>query len=211
MAADGDLYQITDVQRLDGQVCLNNYYYRRDAPVLVGNPAQQVADAFDANVIPSITPVQTSDLVHEELIVTNLFDPTDTYTKLISEPGTYATDGDAANPFDALGLRLVQDNGSVRNGAKRYAGVTEPMSASGVIDDPTLVTSLIALGVALIAGVDIGIVSNAIVPVIVKRILDGGRYRLPANSGEAVYGNVTDALYNVDVTSQVSRKIGRGE
>ena len=64
---------------------------------------------------------------------------------------------------------------------------------------------------AMVAGVDIGIVANAITPVIVQRILDGGHYRLPANSGEAVYGNITDALYNVDVTSQTSRKYGRGD
>jgi hypothetical protein len=210
VAADGDLYQIVDVQRLDNQVCLNVYFYKRNAPVLVGNPAQQVADAFDASVIPAIADVQSPSLVHEELRVQNLFDASDSYTKLISEAGTGSA-SDTATPFDALGLRLVQDNGAIRNGSKRLAGVTDGMASQGILNDSATITALIAAGVAMVAGVDIGIVANAITPVIIQRILDAGRYRLPANSGEAVYGNITDALYNVDVTSQVSRKYGRGE
>lgn len=210
MAAVGDLYQIVDAQRIDSQVALNVFFYRRTAAVLVGSPAQQVADAFDASVLPAILAIQDQGVVHEEIRVTNLYDPTDVYIKLISEAGDLSTTG-PASPFDAIGFRLVQDNGAIRNGSKRFAGVEDGMSSAGVITDATTISALIALGVALISGVDIGIVANAILPVIVKRILDGTTYRLPTNSGEGVYGNITDALYNVDVTSQVSRKIGRGE
>lgn len=210
MAAVGDIYQVVDQQRLQGQKVVNVYFYRRTAEVLVGNPAQQVADAFDGQVIPGIVPVQAPALTHESLIVTNLFDPSDTYTKVISEAGTW--DGpDDATPFDAFGFRLVQDNGAVRNGAKRIAGLKENQQSGGVVGGGAVAAALLVAGGAMIAGLDVGIITNALLPIIVKRILDGTEYRLPTNSGEAVFGNIVDALYNVDVTSQVSRKIGRGE
>lgn len=209
MAADGDLYQIIDQQQLDGQTVLNVYFYKRNAPVIVGNPAQAVADAFDGQVLPDILTIQSDALTHTALIVNNLFDASDTYTKVISEVG--GSTGADSSPFDAIGFRLVQDNGSVRNGSKRYAGVLDEDSSSGIIDDTDLITELVTLGATLIGGVEIGIIANALTPIIVKRIKDGSKYRLPQNSGEAVYGNINNALYNIDVTSQVSRKIGRGE
>lgn len=209
MAAVGDIYQIVDVSVLNGQECLNVFFYRRTAEVLVGNPAQQVADTYDASMLSAILPIQSGYVLHTEIRVQNLFDPSDQYTKVISEAGTWPVVDD--NPFNAIGFRLQQDNGDIRNGAKRFAGTADDMSSQGVIDNTDLITALLVTGGALIAGLDIGIVADAIVPVIVKRILDGGHYRLPENSGEAVYGNVVGALYNTDITSQVSRKIGRGE
>lgn len=210
MAANGDLYQVVDVQSLEGQQVLNVYFYKRSAAVLVGNPAQQVADAFDSTMIPLIKPCQSPSLVHNEIRVQNLFDPTDSYTKLVSHPGTYSVSGDNNEPFSALGIRLVQTNGSIRNGSKRLAGVIESMSSGGILTESGAITALIAAGVGMASGMDIGIITDALLPVVIKRILDGGRYRLPANSGEAVTGDVSGALYNVDVTSQVSRKYGRG-
>jgi hypothetical protein len=210
MAENGDLYQIVDVQTLDGQTCLNVFFYKRTISVLVGDPAEEVADTYDSSMLPAILACQGTSVLHTEIRVQNLFDPSDQFTKVISEAGTFSGTH-PANPFDSFGFRLQQDNGTVRNGAKRFAGMLDESSAAGIIDDSTFITALLALGVQLVTGLDIGIVSGALVPVIVKRILESGVYRLPANSGEAVYGNVTEALYNADVTSQVSRKIGRGE
>ena len=59
------------------------------------------------------------------------------------------------------------------------------------------------------AGLVHGVV-NTFFPVVVKRILDGLIYRLPENQGEAEYGSITDATYNPLVSSQNSRKTGRG-
>lgn len=210
MAGVGDIYQIVDAQRLDNQVVLNVYFYKRLAEVLVGNPAQQVADTFEASFLPQLLPAQSTSLVHEEIRVQNLFDATDQYTKVISEAGSVAATDDAT-PFDAYGIRLVQDNGALRNGSKRIGGVVEDASSAGVLNDSTIIAALVTAGVGMITGLDIGLVANAIVPVIVGRINDGGNYRLPTNSGEAIVGNIIDALYNVDVTSQTSRKYGRGE
>lgn len=207
--AEGDIYQLVDKQTLFEQEVLNVYFYRQTAPVLIGNVPQQLADAFDGQVMPDILGIQSVNDVHQELIVTNLFNPAEHYTKLVSEAGAYAT-GESESTFTAAGFRMVNDNGTIRSGSKRYAGVPEVADVNGVFTDTTFIANLIALGASLILGLDDGLVTNAFLPVIVKRILDAGEYRLPTTSGEAVYGNVTDALYNVNETSQVSRKVGRG-
>jgi len=38
-----------------------------------------------------------------------------------------------------------------------------------------------------------------------------GNYVLPTTQGDAIFGYITDALFNPRVTSQVSRKVGVGE
>jgi hypothetical protein len=68
---------------------------------------------------------------------------------------------------------------------------------------------LLELGTLLVSVLNYGIIPTFL-PIIVKRILDGTQYRLPANAGELVYGTVTDAVYNPLITTQTSRKIGVG-
>jgi len=209
MAANGDVYEVVDVSVQAGQEVLNVYFYKRNAAVLTGSPAEAVADAYDGQMIPLIVPVQNPDILHTEIRVRNLYDPTDTFTKLVSEPGE-STDENSEAVFNAIGYKLAQDNGAIRNGAKRYGGLPSTVFEDGVVVDSGFIALLVTLGVGLATGMDIGIISNALVPVIVKRILDGGNYRLPTNSGEAVIGNVTSAVYNPFETSQTSRKIGTG-
>ena len=209
--ASGDIYELVDAQTMEGQEILNVYYYRQAAPALVGNIPEQLADAYEGQVLADVAHIQTPQLLHRELRVKNLFNVAENHTSVISEPGTWTTSLDTEATFDAVGFRLVQDNGAVRNGAKRFGGIPEDADTNGIVTDTAFITALLAAGAALILGLDSGIVTNAFLPVIVKRILDGTIYRLPENSGEAVYGNVTDALYNANTTSQVSRKIGRGE
>lgn len=204
-----DVYQLVDVQGYDGQQILNVYFYQQRAAILAGNIPQQLADTFEATVLPDILSNQTSDITHTELRVTNLFNPAENTTSLISEPGANGS-GDTGAPFVAAGFRLRQDNGALRNGAKRIAGLPDSYDTDGIISSPTAIAGLLAVGAAMVLGLDAGIVSNAFLPVIVGRILDGGNYRLPENLGEAVIGTVLEALMNVNMTSQTSRKIGRG-
>ena len=207
--AEGDVYQVVHVQSYRGQQILNVYFYRQAAPILVGDIAQQMADTFESEVVPAVAAVQTDDLDHIELRVTNLFNPAEEATSPLAGTGAI-TGTDTQASFDAVGFRLNQDNGALRNGSKRIGGIPSDADTDGVIDTPTYVTALIALGTAMALGLDAGIVSNAFIPVIVGRILDGGSYRLPENAGEAVLGNILEAVFNANTTSQTSRKIGRG-
>lgn len=207
MGSIGDVYQLVDQQAQAGQQVLNVYFYRLDTPV-VGNAAQFLAESWVDNVLPDITAWQCVDVVHTAVIVTNLFNESEQHTELISEAGSGAST--VMPTFVAVGFQLIGDNAAVRDGQKRYAGIDEGVVTDGVITDATLIGQLVALGVTLATGLPIGLDADALIPVIVGRILTGGSYRLPTNSGEAVLSEIIDALFNVDVTSQTSRKPGRG-
>lgn len=206
--AFNDKYELVDVQNLAGQEVLNVYFYENNE--LSGTAtAQDLIDSFVGQVLPEIAATQTDNILHTEIRVRNLFDASDNANEAISVPGDRAV-GDYVSTFNAIGFRLVQDNGAVKNGAKRFAGYHESDSADGVITDPAMVALLTTLAAALTGTLDVGIIATWL-PVIIKRILvSPGEYRLPTNDGETVFGAITDAVFNPLVTSQVSRKIGVG-
>lgn len=207
MASVGDVLQLVDEQVQDSQQVLNVYFYRLDTPV-VGNAAQMLVASWVDQVLPDIVDWQASDIVHTSVTAKNLFNEAEEYTELMSVPGD--RDVDVFPPFNAVGFRLIGDNAAVRDGQKRFAGVPEDSAEDGVFDDAGFLAAMTALAVTLATGLPIGLDIDALMPVIVGRILSGGSYRLPTNSGEAVLSNIVDALFNIDVTSQTSRKIGRG-
>ena len=203
-----DVYQIVDKSVLLGQECTNIYYYQQDSAVDAPN-AEDVAAAYIGQVLPLVKTIQEADLLHTEILVTNLFNPSDTFTQAVSVPGT-ATFGTELLPiFSATGFRLVGDNGAVRNGAKRYAGMDEGVQDDGVITNGTFITQLDAIADQLFATLNHGIIPTY-VPVIVKRLLSGTDYVLPDNLGDAVLSHVVEAAFDTLVTSQVSRKVGSG-
>lgn len=209
MGSVGDVYQLVDEQVCQEQRILNVYFYRLDTPV-VGNAAQMLTASFIDEVLPDICAVQVSGLVHNSVKAVNLFDESEAHEEIISEAGTY-TSADTMPNFNAIGIRLVGDNAAVRSGAKRYGGVSEDAATNGVLDQTAMLTALAALAVQLAAGLPIGLDVDALIPVIVQRILVGTEYTLPTTQAAAVLSEITDALFNVDVTSQTSRKKGRGE
>ncbi len=207
MAAAGDVYQLIDFQLVDGQIVENTYFYRNGD--VIAYSAHDLADSYIGQVLPQVVAAQDESVLHTEIRVTNLYDDTDDWSESISVPGS-GSSGDASPIFNAVGFSLVQDNGSVKNGAKRYVGLADSLQTNGVIDDATFLAILSTLSAALTGTLDVGILAVWL-PIIVKRILVGpGDYRLPANSGETVYGAITDAILKVFVTSQTSRKIGVG-
>lgn len=208
-AHNGDVYQVVDTQVFNGQTCLNVYFYKAtDVPL--GADASDVTAAFIETVLPTLTPLQVNDVVHTSIKATNLFDPTDQNEELISTAGEGS--GDPLGTFEAYPFRLIGDNASVRSGSKRIAGVPEDATTNGVVTASGVITDLDATAAILAAGVLFGLLdAGTLVPVIVKRLLVDGEYILPDNAGDAVLSNVVDALFSPLVTSQVSRKVGRGE
>lgn len=203
-----DCYELIDVSTWYGQQVLNVYFYQQNNALNPGVTASDLVDGFIAEVLPAIRPLQVSGVVHTEIRARNLFNPADNHIRAISLAGTNAgTDG--TNAFDAISFTLVQDNGAVRNGRKRYGGSPEDFAQNGVVNNSGAVTLLNTLGDALVEHFFIS-AADIFRPVILKRVLDGGEYRLPASLGEAVIGMVVDAVWDALVTSQVSRKIGTG-
>ena len=209
--AVGDVYQVVDTMDFAGQKALNVYYFNMSSgSVTDGHDAEQVAQAYVDTYVPAITAVQCSQAVHVSVKATNLFDDTDAHEILISAPGGGGPD--YSNTFDAYGFRMVGDNATVRSGAKRIPGCEDVAATDGVVTDTTTLDNLNALATVMSAITSFGTdLLGHLEPVIVKRLLVGGEYKLPTSLGEAVLSFVTDVLLDALVTSQVSRKVGRGE
>lgn len=202
-----DIYQIALYQKYYSQEVLNVFYYRHNNASSNAD-ASDLAASFVSQVCPVIQNFQTSAVRQERIVVQNLFDSSDRLDSLLSLVGLRAN-LDAEKAFVAVGFRLDHDNGSIRPGSKRFAGLDEGDVANGVITNTTAITRLNALGIALTQALTVAAV-NVFVPVVVKRILDATGYRLPATLSEAVIGVIQQAIWNVIATSQVSRKIGVG-
>jgi len=215
--AVGDIYEIIDVQELQGQEIQNVYFYRQIAAFvpLSGSMAQAIADEFAATVVPQVCDVQSVDLLHVEVRVRNLFDATDAATAVSGNAGAQTDGGDFLPSFAAWGFQETTDNASVRDGAKRIAGVPEFLQEDGV-PVSSAVTALNTLADNLALPITGGLIidDDILYPVVVKRVRSGApgsyTYRLPENSGEAVWGVVLELLVKLFVTSQISRKFGVG-
>jgi len=207
MGSLGDVYELVDDQRQDGQVIQNRWMYRLDTPV-VGNAAEFLSDTWITNVLPKIVAFQDNALTHVGVIVKNLFNDTEEHTELVSVAGTAADS--VLPPFNAVGFRQIGNNASINDGAKRFGGINEGAMSEGVITNTATITALTALAVQMALGLPVGLDADAFIPVIVGSILDGTSYRLPENAGEATLSEIIGALFNIDVTSQTSRKKGRG-
>lgn len=208
--ANGDIYQVIDTAVFQGQKLINVYYYRWDSVVVTAD-AEDVANGFIDVVLPKVCAVQIAQVLHTDIDVKNLFAPEDAFHVAISEPGTGAiTSTDFLPIFNAVNFTLNSDNGAVRNGSKRYSGLVESWQTSGVITDTSVLGWLGDLAESLAQALQVGVV-DTFFPVIVKRLLVGGSYVLPSTAGEAIFGGVIDAVFDALISSQVSRKIGRGE
>lgn len=204
-----DVYELIDRQTLAGQQVLNVYYYFNNDTLAGAADAQDLIDSYVGQILPSLRPIQTNDLLHVEIEARNLFNPTDRAVNAISLAGT-SSETDYQNAFSAVGVSLVQDNGAIRNGSKRFAGIPDARVTDGIITEGIYIGLLTTLMEALSGTLEFGVISTWL-PIVVKRILEApGVYRLPENAGETVYGSITDAEWNPVVTSQTSRKIGRG-
>ena len=207
--AISDAYQLIDVQTWESQTCLNVYFFKQNNVVSISDTATELVDRFLAELMPSIRAVQSSEVLHTEIRCTNLYNPSDNHTRAISLAGTAAA-GNELPTFSAYGFTLVQDNGSIRNGAKRIPGIGEGSQDDGVITDAPTLVLLNTLADKLSLTLTDGLVATWL-PVIIKRIaIAGGGYRLPTSAAEAVIGAIIDAIVEVVVTSQVSRKVGVG-
>lgn len=203
-----DVYEVIDAQTLAGQEVLNVYFFVNKNAADTTSTAEDLATVFESVFLPNVTLIQTDNVLHTEIRVRNLFDPSDSFTLAISEAGQNLT-ADTMPNANALAYTLAQDSGSVRNGQKRYAGLREDAITDGIVTLAGWITTLNDLGDAIVAALQFAAVDTWF-PAIIKRVLDAGNYRLPNNAGELIYGIVQEAIFNPVVSTQTSRKIGRG-
>lgn len=205
--AMGDVFEVIDVQTNNGQETLNVYFYKSNNLLGADADANDLADAFLGQMMPLIRGAQTSVINHTGLKVRNLFNDADRTDRAISLTGT-RSNLNAEPTFAAVGYKLGQNNGSVKNGAKRIAGLDDNDISNGLVIG-SVVTALTALATGMEGTLLYGVIAQFL-PVVVKRILEGGDYRLPANAGESITGAIIEVVWDALVTTQVSRKVGTG-
>jgi hypothetical protein len=119
-------------------------------------------------------------------------------------------------PFVAIPFTLLGENPAVKNGAKRIVGVPEGPTSDGILDGAGYIGDCEALGDGMAAAITAGAVipTDTWAPTIVKRVRSGTagdyEYRLPENIGETVLSRIAGTLLDLVLSSQVSRKFGRG-
>lgn len=214
----GQLYLVTLFSTFRSQQIVNTFtYVQRLSEPVSETPAEALANGFELEFLSvdgnALRNAWISDQVdYQSLRVQNLFAPAD-YFELSFASGTDGgATGDALPNYVSYSYRTQWLGGVVRRGFKRFAGVPETVNENGVIAAAALGT-LQALETSLESDIE---QDGAIFrPCIVKRIpyvTSGGAdaYRLPENAGEAVF--VEDLTWQLQTTlsTQNSRKIGRG-
>jgi hypothetical protein len=216
--AVGDVYEVVAAQLYGTSTVLNVFFYEQIAIVVPAPPntiASLLAEQWDEQVGSVIREIQNVDVVWDEIRCRNLFDSSDAGSYVVSDTGT-ASETEGMGPFVATAFQLFGDNPAVKNGAKRFVGVVESWQADGIVTSAPIIAQGELVAEALATNVTAGdvIPTDTWAPVIVKRVRSGSpgayEYRLPESVGETVLSRVASALLNVFLSSQVSRKYGRG-
>lgn len=215
MGAAGDILQLTNFSTYKEQMCLNVFHYRLEDVPAAGF-LEGLATEFNADVLPTIKAIQSSQVHHIFQQVINLFNPLELFEWPLNEFGTWAgsTSDTGLPPFMANAFKLVRSNLTVRNGRKHFAGVDEAMSTGGAAS-----AGLVALVDDVEAALAQELVAGAVdhfKPVIVKRVpyvtAEGNdSFRLPESQIEmgANWSYVAYADYR-GISTMNSRKVGRG-
>lgn len=206
MSTDRNVYELVDEYTALGQEMKNVYFYQIGSALSFN--AQDLAEDWVANVLPSIRAAQPPAAVHTRVATRNLFDAAETGEVLHSLAGT-GDFNDPMPPFNAAAFTLARSNSSTRSGKKRIYAGGENNQASGVWSG-TLLTLFATLATVIGEKITVTAIDRWF-PVIVKRILESGTtYRLPVSLAEATVNPVDGALYSTLETTQNSRKIGVG-
>lgn len=212
-----DVYELTAEQRYKGQRVYNVYFYEIGANFVTTTPtvAEVLVTNWIAQILPLLKECQSSDIVYTSIRARNLFNDADGFDAAVTLSGNAAAADDLPT-FNAMSFTLNTDTTAVRAGKKRLAGVTEAYQTEGILDTAAALAALAISAEQMEKPVTVGTVIQDPVffPCLVKRIREGSSgaytYRLPAAREESITSRVLSALFDVMVTSQISRKMGVG-
>lgn len=127
-----------------GQVCENVFHYQSvtTEDAIVGN----MATAFSLDVVPQIKAILNGGVNFNEVYVINLSNAGYSYALPLAGTGSIGTIGTCMPKFNAFGFRFFTGDSTVKRGFKRFAGVDESVSSSGVYSGTinTQINNLIA-------------------------------------------------------------------
>lgn len=207
MSELGNLYQVTHFQSLEGGESISNvYFFDKNNPVAT---AEDLADSFFEELLPTILACQSSKIVTERVQVINIGVLEDFVENVYSSiEGAWVTGG-CLPIHSAINFSLRPNTRSVRPGSKRLSGIPETAQEAGIVNDPDYIANLEGFRVQVALALSMGASPNVFDPVIVKRVRVGSpgsyTYRLPETDLEYTFAYVTAALLNLHVSHQVSR------
>lgn len=205
----GGLVEISNRGTINGQQVMNVWQYRVGAfPGTV--TAAQLGEAWWNHVKTTLRaiPTTTAATAFQSVIVRDLSSLTGDYGEYAVPSGERAgtrAAGSEPSPlpvFNAAGVRLVVATRETRPGQKRFAGLTETDNDNGQLQTAALAALNAHFAVA-VPNMTLGAPAALVVlkSVVVRKGPDG----LPVSSQDVV-----GYVINPYMTSQVSRKIGRG-
>lgn len=199
----GDVLQILFEQELLGQVIRNVFGY----VVSVADPAATMEDVADRMII-EIGDVQLTfqnNAVNAVLCTAKNLDNPDEFQEVAwVGSGGHASDGPVLPSYVAAGFKLLRGDVDTRNGSKRVAGIGEDVVSNNDWDGsvgPAVLTYVDALA----ATIFITPSTMEIMPVII------GRDPITGQPDTGRIAPVIEAQANPQITTQNSRKAGRGE
>lgn len=128
---------------------------------------------------------------------------------LLEQVGLRSASSAILPTFNAAGIKLVPTTRVVRPGAKRFIGLREEDSNGTALEAGTK-TLVDNIGIALLNPLAYGLLSAAAADLIIYGPVLAPTEHNPAGRPDPVYSNVVSYLTNPNITSQVSRKVGRG-
>lgn len=207
MYADlGSIWQLRLFQTLDSQQVLNVQHYRVESATPGIPTFDECAQIFAEQYFGELSGIQSAGLTYNrcELVELGGVD-IGTYVYTDNEAGTVS--GEYTSTFTSYGVRQVRSTRLTRHGQKRIAGVPEAAVINGLVS-ATVYNGLVLAAAALWDGFqtleDPGAPGNHIV---VAPIIWGG---FDALYPDGRYNYISGVVVNTRVTTQNTRKVGRG-
>ena len=198
------LYKVQLAGKWQGERVRNIFHYVQDdafGPV----DAEDVADAFDTQVLTPLLVATTDDLTYGSIIVEQVNDTTNFFTKPKAVTG--ASSQEPLPTFNTVSIRLNRDDRLLRNGRKSFAGAHveqvdgSTLNATGISNWTTATAAL----VDSLSGI-----GGAPFPVILRMTRDPDTKELQPVS-QWLYVTFSSVTVRPVVGTQVTRKIGAGE
>lgn len=202
----GQIYEVQMHQRLFGEKVLNVFHYYTDTEQVEG-PDNDFAIAlfvqFEQFVAAEVCKIQNADVKYELISVANAFDYPNRYEATVSREGLQSLGGSDSS-FVAFSFKYVRKHNHTRNGSKRFAGVPDNFMVGNLYtgSDAPLHNLANLLG-GNMTGED---VQQANKPVFKPCIV----HRDEVKPYAIMYGNAVSSVQYVGITTQTSRKRGRG-
>lgn len=223
------LYDVTVIADFNGTEIVNHYNYLGDVNDADSGDAFGLASAMgyvpvagvfpDGTLADEIATLTSNGLQWHQIIVRNVYDPTDFVELPFVPVAPGLGSGDVEAGFVAFGCRSNRVRTDIGRGYKRFAGVNESAvnSFGELTSGAKTQLEVIAGKIQAVITFEEGAITNTYKPVIVgkeKIIVEGEpvKYRyytsLEAQLDHIALGTVWEAYDHV--RSQVSRKIGQG-